>query len=63
MWRGGPLSGDRVVSVPDLSEAQLAYLKAAPLHKTRLEEAPEGHVSFRWGAYDPVAAGISHRLR
>ncbi len=51
---GGPLSGDRLVSVPDLSTTQLAYLKSAPLHETRLEDAPEGQVSFRWGAYDPA---------
>jgi hypothetical protein len=50
---GGPLSGDRLVSVPELSATQLAYLKSAPLRDTRLEEAPEGYVSFRWGAYDP----------
>lgn len=49
---GGPLSGDRVLSVPDLSATQLAYLKSAPLHETRLEEAPEGLVSFCWGTYD-----------
>ena len=49
---GGPLSGDRVLSVPDLSATQLAYLKSAPLHETRLEEAPEDRVSFWWGAYD-----------
>jgi hypothetical protein len=49
---GGPLSGDRVRSVSDLSATQLAYLKSAPLHETRLEEAPEGRVSFWWGAYD-----------
>jgi hypothetical protein len=49
---GGPLSGDRLLSVPELSTTQLAYLKSAPLCETRLEEAPEGQVSFRWGAYD-----------
>lgn len=49
---GGPLSGDRLVSVPDLSITQLAYLKSAPLHETRLEETSEGHVSFWWGTYD-----------
>ena len=49
---GGPLSGERLVSVPDLSATQLAYLKSAPLHETRLEEAPTGQVSFSWGAYD-----------
>jgi len=51
---GGPLSGDRLLSVPELSTTQLAYLKSAPLHETRLEEAPEGQVSFWWGAYDPT---------
>jgi hypothetical protein len=51
---GGPLSGDRLVPLPDLSTTQLAYLKSAPLSETRLEEAPEGQVSFRWGAYDPA---------
>jgi hypothetical protein len=51
---GGPLSDDRLVSVSDLSATQLAYLKSSPLHETRLEDAPEGDVSFRWGAYDPV---------
>jgi hypothetical protein len=59
---GGPLSGDRLVSIPDLSTAQLAYLKSAPLHATRLEEAPEGQVSFRWGAYDP-ATGTRERTQ
>jgi hypothetical protein len=49
---GGPLSGDRVLSVPDLSATHLAYLKSAPLHETRLVEATEGLVSFCWGAYD-----------
>jgi len=51
---GGPLSGDRLLSAPDLSATQLAYVKSAPLHEARLEDAPEGHVSFRWGAYDPA---------
>lgn len=50
---GGPLSGDRLLSTPELSTTQLAYLKSTPLHETRLEEAPEGHVSFCWGAYNP----------
>ena len=59
---GGPLSGDRLVSIPDLSTAQLAYLKSAPLHEKRLEEAPEGQVSFRWGAYDP-ATGTRERTQ
>ena len=51
---GGPLSGDRLMSVPDLPTTQLAYLKSAPLHEERLEDGPEGHVSFCWGAYDPA---------
>lgn len=50
---GGPLSGDRLLSVSELSTTQLAYLKSTPLHEARLEEAPEGQVSFWWGAYDP----------
>lgn len=50
---GGPVSDDRLLSVPELSSTQLAYLTSAPLRETRLEEAPEGQVSFRWGAYDP----------
>jgi hypothetical protein len=49
---GGALSGERLVSVSALSATQLAYLKSAPFSDTRLEEAPEGDVSFRWGAYD-----------
>jgi hypothetical protein len=49
---GGPLSGDRLMSIPELSTTQLAYLKSAPLRDDRLEEAPEGTVSFRWGAYN-----------
>jgi hypothetical protein len=51
---GGPLSGDRLLSMPKLSTTQLAYLKSAPLHETRLEMIAEGEVSFRWGAYDPT---------
>ena len=50
---GGPLSGDRLVAVPDLSATQLAYLKSAPLCAERLEEASDGQVRFYWGAYDP----------
>ena len=57
---GGPLSGDRIVSMPEMSVTQLAYLKSAPLRETRLEEAPEGQVSFRWGVYDP-ATGTRER--
>jgi hypothetical protein len=49
---GGPLSGERLVSVTELSMTQLAYLKSAPLHETRLEAASTGQVSFWWGAYD-----------
>ena len=51
---GGPLSGERLVTDADLSATQLAYLKSSPLSATRLEDAPEGTVSFRWGAYDPA---------
>jgi hypothetical protein len=49
---GGPLSGNRLLSGPDLSATQLAYLTSAPLHDTRLAEASDDHVSFWWGAYD-----------
>jgi hypothetical protein len=59
---GGPLSGDRVLSVSDLSATQLAYLKSAPLHETRLEEAPEDRVSFCWGPYD-ADTGTRDRTR
>jgi hypothetical protein len=51
---GGPLSGDRLISVPDLSKTQLAYLRSAPLSETRLEDVPEGTIRFRWGTYDPA---------
>jgi len=51
---GGPLSPDRLVQATALSATQLAYLKSAPLSETRLEDAPEGQVSFRWGAYNPT---------
>ena len=52
---GGPLSGERLVSVKELSETQLAYLKSAPLSENRLEETTEeGTIVFRWGKYDPV---------
>ncbi len=52
---GGPLSGDRIVpALSDLSTTQLAYLKSSPLSPTRLEDAPEDTISFRWGAYDPT---------
>lgn len=51
---GGPLSGDRLCSEAGLSATQLAYLKSSPLGETRLDDAPEGTVSFRWGAYDPA---------
>lgn len=50
---GGPLSGDRLVTT-DVSATQLAYLKSAPLHEERLADARKGHVSFRWGTYDPA---------
>jgi hypothetical protein len=59
---GGPLSGERLVATPDLSTTQLAYLRSAPLHETRLEEASEGHIRFRWGAYDP-ATGTRERTQ
>jgi hypothetical protein len=49
---GGPLSGDRLVPIPELSMTQLAYLKSAPLREDRLEDVSPDHVSFRWGAYD-----------
>ena len=52
---GGPLSGERLVpSTADLSATQLAYLTSSPLRETRLEDAPEGTIRFRWGAYDPA---------
>jgi hypothetical protein len=51
---GGPLSPDRLVQTTALSTTQLAYLKSTPLSETRLEDAPEGQVSFRWGAYNPT---------
>jgi hypothetical protein len=51
---GGPLSGERLAAITDLSDTQLAYLKSSPLSDTRLEETTEeGTVSFRWGRYDP----------
>jgi hypothetical protein len=59
---GGPLSGDRLVAIPDLSTTQLAYLKSPPLQETRLAEAPEGCVSFRWGPYHPTT-GIRERTQ
>ena len=49
---GGPLSGDRLLSEAVLSVTQLAYLRAAPFHETRLEETTEDTVRFRWGTYD-----------
>jgi hypothetical protein len=52
---GGPLSGDRLVTPPsDLTSTQLAYLRGRPLSETRLVESPEGTVSFRCGAYNPM---------
>lgn len=59
---GGPLSGERLISMPDLSATQLAYLRSAPLSDARLEEAAEGQVSFCWGAYDAVT-GRRERTR
>ena len=50
---GGPLAPDRLIQATALSATQLAYLKSSPLSDTRLTEAPEGQVSFRWGAYNP----------
>jgi len=51
---GGPLSDDRLLpSTAELSSTQLAYLKSSPLSETRLEVAPEGMVSFKWGNYNP----------
>lgn len=40
-------------SLADVSETLLAYLKSFPLSASRLEEAPEGEVRFRYGTYDP----------
>ncbi len=58
---GGPLSGDRLVpTMAGLSETQLAHLKSFPLSETRLEDAPEGQITLRWGAYDP-ATGTRER--
>jgi len=52
---GGPLAGDRLVSShSDLTVPQLAYLTSSPLNATRIEDAPPGTVSFRWGDYDPA---------
>ncbi|MCP4492514.1 MAG: hypothetical protein GY820_35185, partial [Gammaproteobacteria bacterium] len=52
---GGPLSGDRLVLPADeVTLTQLAYLKSSPLSATRVEDAPEGTVNFRWGTYDPA---------
>ncbi len=51
---GGPLSGERLVSIKELSETQLAYLKSAPLSENRLEEATNDLITFRWGRYDPA---------
>ena len=41
-------------SSADLPETLLAYLKSFPLSVSRLEDAPEGVVRFRYGAYDPA---------
>ncbi len=52
---GGPLSGDRLVpQSSEFSATQLAYLNSTPLTEARLQEAPEGEISFTWGKYDPV---------
>ncbi|MCP4404202.1 MAG: hypothetical protein GY801_43705, partial [bacterium] len=52
---GGPISGERLVSIKDLSETQLAYLTSAPLSETRLDEATEKDtIVFRWGRDDPA---------
>ncbi len=51
---GGPLSGERLISIKALSETPLAYLTSSPFHETRLEDAPKGTVCFRWGTYDPA---------
>ncbi len=52
---GGPLSGDRLLPKEyELSAAQLAYLKSAPLNESRLALAPEGQISFYWGNYNPT---------
>jgi hypothetical protein len=59
---GGPLSAIRLgapLSDPqpdlDLTRAQIAYLKSAPMSKSRLENTQEqaGQITFRWGVYDP----------
>ena len=66
---GGPLSAIRLEASPpapqpdrDLRDAQLLYLKSAPMSASRLEETPEqtGQVTFRWGAYNPDT-GIRER--
>ncbi|MCP4491135.1 MAG: hypothetical protein GY820_28040 [Gammaproteobacteria bacterium] len=60
---GGPLSGDRLVLPADeVTLTQLAYLKSSPLSAARVEDAPEGTVRFRWGAYDP-ATGTRERTQ
>ncbi|MCP4396758.1 MAG: hypothetical protein GY801_05590, partial [bacterium] len=52
---GGPLSGERLVSIKGLSETQLVYLTSAPLSETRLDEATEKDtIVFRWGRDDPA---------
>lgn len=48
------------LSSADRSETLLAYLKSFPLSASRLEDASEGEVRFRWGAYDP-ATGTRER--
>lgn len=60
---GGPLSGGRLVpEQSELSAVQLAYLKSEVLSETRLEDAPEGNISFYWGNYDP-ATGKRERTK
>jgi hypothetical protein len=60
---GGPLSAIRLApAVPDLSAAQLGYLKSVPLSETRLDEADNDQVTFRWGAYNPTT-GIRERTQ
>lgn len=66
---GGPLAAIRLEASPpapqpdrDLCDAQLLYLKSAPMSARRLEGPPsqDGQVTFRWGAYNPDT-GIRER--
>ena len=68
---GGPLAAIRLEASPPapppdraLNDAQLLYLKSAPMSASRLEETPEqtGQVTFRWGAYNPDT-GLRERDR